>query len=60
MTHFKLLTNKKMIRQPTNLPKDEEDFRQFESKIDEVLYLLKGMNSSDRKYQSPAKDLTNE
>lgn len=53
-----------MIRQQTIakncLSKDEEDFRQFESKIDEVSYLLKGMNSCDRKYQSPAKDFTKE
>lgn len=50
-----------MHRQQTSgLGKDEEDFRQFESKIDEVLHLLKGMNNCDRKYQttvtSPAKE----
>lgn len=39
-----------MQRQQTMLAKDEEDFRQFESKIDEVLYLLKGMNNCDRKF----------
>lgn len=41
-----------MQRQQTSLGKDEEDFRHFESKIDEVLHLLKGMNNCDRKYQS--------
>lgn len=39
-----------MQRQQTVLAKDEEDFRQFESKIDEVLHLLKGMNNCDRKF----------
>lgn len=61
---FRRLQRRKMIRQQTIakncLSKDEEDFRQFESKIDEVSYLLKGMNSCDRKYQSPAKDFTKE
>lgn len=45
-------------RQPTqsNLGKDEEDFQKFESKIDEVLHLLKGMNNCDKKYQCPTNE----
>lgn len=36
----------------SNLGKDEEDFRQFESKIEEVLHILKGMNNCDKRYSS--------
>lgn len=50
-----------MQRQQTSvLAKDDEDFRQFESKIDEVLHLLKGMNNCDRKYQSTVTNPVNE
>lgn len=58
MGHFPKL----MQRQQTQaaLGKDEEDFRQFENKIDEVLYLLKGMNNCDRKHSTPALDLGKE
>lgn len=51
-----------MHRQQTQagLGKDEEDFRQFENKIDEVLHLLKGMNNCDRKHSTPALDLGKE
>lgn len=47
----------KIQRQQTTVAKDEEDFQQFESKIDEVLHLLKGMNNCDRKFQSVTKDV---
>ncbi|XP_055324903.1 tetratricopeptide repeat protein 12 isoform X2 [Sitodiplosis mosellana] len=50
---------KMMHRQQTQagLGKDGDDFRQFENKIDEVLYLLKGMNNCDRKHSTAALDL---
>lgn len=53
--NWKEISERMQRQQTASLGKDEQDFRQFESKIDEVLYLLKGMNSCDRKYQSPVK-----
>lgn len=47
-------------QQTTALGKDEDDFRQFESKIDEVLHLLKGMNNCDRKFQTTVTHPVNE
>lgn len=38
--------------------RDEEDFRRFENKVDEVHHLLKGMNNNDRKLSTPAFDIT--
>lgn len=52
---WKEISEKIQHQQTAGLGKDEEDFRQFESKIDDVLHLLKGMNSYDRKYQTPTK-----
>lgn len=53
---------KMLHRQQTQagLGKDEEDFKKFENKIDEVLYLLKGMNNCDRKLSTPVLDLSKE
>lgn len=53
--------SEKMQRQQTSaLAKDMEDFRQFESKIDEVLHLLKGINSGDHKHSSPTQNVATE
>lgn len=46
----------KIKRQQTSLGKDEVEFQHFESKIDEVLHLLKGMNNCDKKCQNPSKE----
>lgn len=53
---------KTIQRQQTQaaLGKDEDDFRQFENKIDEVLHLLKGMNNCDRKHSTAALDFGKE
>lgn len=59
LNEFKIMERIKS-QSTAGLGKDEDDFRQFESKIDEVLDLLKGMNSCDRKYQSPVKHPANE
>ncbi|XP_031620138.1 tetratricopeptide repeat protein 12 [Contarinia nasturtii] len=55
-------TQKMIKRQQTqaHLGKDEEDFRQFENRIDEVHHLLKGMNNCDRKLSTSAFDITKE
>lgn len=53
--NWKKVSEKMQRQQTSSLGKDEADFQQFESKIDEVVHLLKGMNSCDRKYQSPVK-----
>lgn len=53
--------SEKMHRQQTSgLAKEMDDFRQFESKIDEVLHLLKGINSGDHKHPSLSQNTTTE
>lgn len=40
-----------------SLAKDEEDFNQFESKIDEVVKILRIINSNDKNEQSHGLDM---
>lgn len=51
-----------MKRQQTqvHLGESEDDFQKFETKIDQVLHLLKAMNSCDKKNLTPTVDFGEE
>lgn len=48
------------LRQPSLLDSEEKDLQQFESKIDEVLYILNDMNNCDKSMKSENDKRTSE
>lgn len=46
-----------MQAQRTSLGKEEEDFQRFETKIDDVVNILKAMNSNDKDTQTQGMQL---